>query len=379
MLNYPLFKDGKDPKGYGKNIKMVYQATNCRDFKAPVMECLETKGTSHVVKTTITNYNLENPTIETTQEEATYRRIEEIKEDQTTYIYYVNINDETDIKEILDETVLMRDSLGHISKEIVRVSEEQIIEEETFYHVTSTIKSYTYETTIETSSKAYVNGVNVEDPEDIRTDLEAGTVISYQEDEDGNIITVVEIVTTEDNSYIGVEVQAQDATLYCQTGKIEAVYCEDKIMALEFNIESQGNLKNTMMSYVDADPIKVELYDAGTASFTHTSAKPIIFGSDTCDVHLYRFKVYSSMLSDNDIMSNYIADSLNSTEMVERYERNNILNDQTGILDYEKLSRLYPDLRIILITCPRFTNDKDDKVEGCTVQQIMGNQDPKHN
>ena len=78
----------------------------------------------------------------------------------------------------------MRDSLGHISKEIVRVSEEQIIEEETFYHVTSTIKSYTYETTIETSSKAYVNGVNVEDPEDIRTDLEAGTVISYHEDED---------------------------------------------------------------------------------------------------------------------------------------------------------------------------------------------------
>lgn len=378
-LSYPLFKDGKDAKGYGKNIKMVYKATSCRDFKAPVMECLETKGTSHVVKTTITNYNLENPTIETTQEEATYKKVEEIKEDQTTYTYYVNINDETDKKEVLDETVTMRDSWGHISKIITRNSEEQVVEGETLYHVISTIQSYTYETTIETSSKTYVDGVNVEDSEDIRTDLKAGTVITTEDDDDGNIITVTEVVTTEDNSYIGVKVQAQDATLYCRTGKIEAAYCEDKIMALEFNIESQGDLKNTMMAYVDADPIKVELYDAGTASFTHTSVKPIVFGSDKCDVHLYRFKVYSTMLSDDDIISNYIADAPSATEMVERFERNDILNNQTGVLDYEKLSRLYPELRIILITCPRFTYDKDDKVEGCTVQQIMGNQDPKHN
>jgi hypothetical protein len=79
--------------------------------------------------------------------------------------------------------------------------------------------------------------------------------------------------------------------------------------------------------------------------------------------------------------------------MLERYERNDFLTQNKKYtmrysngasfeypdIDYQKLSQLYPDLRILLITCPRFTYDKDDKVKGCTVQQIMGNGLPEHN
>jgi hypothetical protein len=293
-LDYPLFKDGKDAKSTGKNIKFIYKATNCRDFKAPVMSCMETRGTTHKIEIT---------------------------------------------------TIVTDPDGEEISSNI-----------ETSY---------------------YVNGVNPEDETDIREDLVNGTTEEVSVGEDGNTTTITTVITSE-SSFVGIDVQAQDAILYCQTGKINAVYCEEKTMALEFNIESSGELKNTMTAYTDADPIKVELYDSGTASFVHSKAIPVVFGSDTCDVYIYRFKVYSSMLSDNDIMSNFIADSLNSTEMVERYERNDILN-QNGDLDYQKLSELFPDLRIILITCPRFTNDKNDKVKGCTVQQIMGNGDPLHN
>lgn len=293
-LDYPLFKDGKDAKSTGKNIKFIYKATNCRDFKAPVMSCMETRGTTHKIEIT---------------------------------------------------TIVTDPDGEEISSNI-----------ETLY---------------------YVNGINPEDETDIREDLVNGTTEEVSVGEDGNTTTITTVITSE-SSFVGIDVQAQDAMLYCQTGKINAVYCEEKTMALEFNIESSGELKNTMTAYTDADPIKVELYDGGTASFVHSKAIPIVFGSDSCDVYIYRFKVYSSMLSDNDIMSNFIADSLNSTEMVERYERNDILN-QNGDLDYQKLSELFPDLRIILITCPRFTNDKNDKVKGCTVQQIMGNGDPLHN
>lgn len=297
-LSYPLFKDGRDAKGFGKNIKMAYQATNCREFKAPVMSCIEEKGIVHtkLIETKVTS-----------------------------------VVEEEEVEQITTETIY------------------------------------------------YVNFVNPEDETDILpSDTVDGVTTTTETAEDGTVTETTTTITSE-RSYIGLDVQAQDAVLYCQTGKIEAVYCEDKLMELEFNIESQGNLKNTMTAYTNADPIKIELYDAGTASFTHSKVNPIVFGSDKCDVHLYRFKAYSTMLSDNDIMSNYIADALNATDMVDRFKRNDILNDQTGALDYEKLSRLYPDLRIILITCPRFTNDKNDKVEGCTVQQIMGNQDPKHN
>jgi hypothetical protein len=79
--------------------------------------------------------------------------------------------------------------------------------------------------------------------------------------------------------------------------------------------------------------------------------------------------------------------------MLERYERNDFLTQNKKYtmrysngasfeypdIDYQKLSQLYPDLRILLITCPRFTHDKEDKIKGCTVQQIMGNGIPAHN
>ena len=83
-------------------------------------------------------------------------------------------------------------------------------------------------------------------------------------------------------------------------------------------------------------------------------------------------------MNDTEMMNNYIADSIDADTMVERYERNDIL-DTNGNLDYEKIAALYPELRIILIECSRFTNDKNDKVKGCKVQQIMGNGSEKHN
>ena len=186
---------------------------------------------------------------------------------------------------------------------------------------------------------------------------------------------------------IGVDINAQEAVAYGGSSNIEVPYVEDEIIALEFNIEADkangGN--NLMVGLIDSDPSRAINYDSNTASFNQATitddAKPlpIVFGSDECDVWIYRFKAYNVSLTDTEVMANYIADALNADEMLERYERNNILNDATGELDYNKLANLYPELRIILLTCGEFTKDKDDKIQGCTVQQIMGNGDPKHN
>ena len=114
------------------------------------------------------------------------------------------------------------------------------------------------------------------------------------------------------------------------------------------------------------------------AALSQPVVQPITFGSDTCDVHIYRFKAYDAALSDEDILANHIAEAPTAEEMIARFERNNFM-DENGEIDITKLSQLYPNLRILLITCPRFTNDKKDKVKNCTVQHIMGNGDPKHN
>lgn len=377
-LDYPLFKDGRDPKIYGKNIKFIFKATNCRDFKASVARCLEEKGTYYLFQTTTTTYDLEN-TNEVVEEPIIieYRKI--TAEDGTES--YENTADPKDVLTKLPEgTLEQKDSFGHITKRTTTTAEKKA-EEIDIYVVTTIVTNiyYPIETTI--TSKSYVNGVNPDDSSDIidTSTITPGVTITEEKDENDAVVKTITLEITSDNSYVGIDIQAQDAVLYCQTGKVEAVYCEDKTIALEFNVEENGTLANTMTAYTNADPIKIELYDGGTASFVHTKERRIEFGSDDCDVYIYRFKVYSSMLSDDGIMSNFIADAFNSDEMVSRYERNAILKQDGKTLDYEKLSQLYPDLRIILIECDRFTNDKDDKVKGCTVQQIMGNGDKKHN
>ena len=181
----------------------------------------------------------------------------------------------------------------------------------------------------------------------------------------------------------GIDMNAQDAIIYAGGGKLEIPYCEDERIGLEVNIQKYStksedidNNANQMLVYIDSDPSRMTLYSTPSA-LSQQVVQPITFGSDTCDVHIYRFKAYDAALSDEDILANHIAEAPNAEEMIARFERNNFMKD--GEIDVTTLSQLYPDLRILLITCPRFTNDKKDKVKGCTVQQIMGNGDPKHN
>ena len=181
----------------------------------------------------------------------------------------------------------------------------------------------------------------------------------------------------------GIDMNAQDAVIYAGGGKLEIPYCEDERIGLEVNIQKYStksedidNNANQMLVYIDSDPSRMTLYSTPSA-LAQQVVQPITFGSDTCDVHIYRFKAYDAALNDEDILANHIAEAPNAEEMIARFERNNFMKD--GEIDVTTLSQLYPDLRILLITCPRFTNDKKDKVKGCTVQQIMGNGDPKHN
>lgn len=191
----------------------------------------------------------------------------------------------------------------------------------------------------------------------------------------------VEVEGVKTTSYVGIDIGTQEAMLHAATAALEVQYVEDEKLELEFNISPSGERQNMMLGYINSDPVRVGLY-TDSAVFSQTnyeSGLPITIGCDTCDVHLYRFKAYNEFLSDKAIMQNYIADATNSDDMIKRYENNDILDEAGEELDYNKIAKLYPDLRILLITCPRFTFDKDDKVKGCTVQHLMGNGEVMHN
>ena len=179
-------------------------------------------------------------------------------------------------------------------------------------------------------------------------------------------------LTCIDNN-IGLDMKVEYATVYDTGGSLKSNYCEDTIIEYEFNINKDTDMM-VVMSYEDGTPSKPYEYKE-TSSFKQSTPQPIVIGSEDCDVHIYRIKAYSISLTDTDIKNNFIADARNANEMIARYNRNNIYNENGGLVstsasgDFsaDALMKAAPDLRYIFLEVPQFTNDKDNKIDGCTV------------
>ena len=179
-------------------------------------------------------------------------------------------------------------------------------------------------------------------------------------------------LTCMDNN-IGLDMKVEHATVYNSGGLLKSDYCEDTIIEYEFNINKDTDMM-IVMSYEDGAPSKPCEYTE-TSSFKQSSPKPITIGSEDCDVFIYRMKAYSISLTDTDIKNNFIADARSAEEIIARYNRNQIYNEDgklistsaSGDFSVDALMKAAPDLRYIFLEVPQFTNDKDNKIDGCTV------------
>lgn len=179
--------------------------------------------------------------------------------------------------------------------------------------------------------------------------------------------------TTADN-YIGVQMNVHEAYIYGQADKLHLPYSEEDIIEFEFNISKNTEDVPMVMGYEDGVATAPMVYD-DTYNFTQNTPKVISLGSNDCDLHIYRFKVYNTSLSDRSILNNFIADARNAEEIVSRYERNQIY-DENSQLDPDVLAEKCPWLRIIKLEAPYFTNNKSDKVPNTTIQYIYKDGDP---
>lgn len=156
-------------------------------------------------------------------------------------------------------------------------------------------------------------------------------------------------------------------------------YSENDIIEYEFNINpidtEDEEATAPIMSYEDGTGYRPLLYDASHRLYQYAAdAVPITIGSPDCDVHIYRMKAYTSFLSDADILSNFIADARDSETMLDRYDRNQIY-DENNALTPEFVAAACPDLKIIKIDAPYFTQDKNEMIKNTTVQCIHKNGD----
>lgn len=175
------------------------------------------------------------------------------------------------------------------------------------------------------------------------------------------------------NNSIGLDMKVESANIYSSNGSLYSPYCEEDVIEFEFNINKNTDIP-MVLTYEDGVANRPMIYSSD-ASFMQVNAKPITIGSEDCDVYIYRMKAYSTSLTDRGILSNFIADARNADEMISRYNRNQIY-DENGLLTPETLAEKCPDLRIIMIDAPWFTNDKKNKVDDTNITMIYKNGDP---
>ena len=182
---------------------------------------------------------------------------------------------------------------------------------------------------------------------------------------------------TTGSNHIGIQMNVHEAFIYGQSGQpLHLPYSEEDIIEFEFNISKKTDATPIVMGYEDGVSTCAMIYD-DSHNFTQKTAKVITLGSDDCDLHIYRFKAYDTSLSASGILNNFIADARNAEEMIQRYERNQIYNKDTGKLDPDDLAEKCPWLRIIKISAPHFTTGKKYPVNNTTFEYLY--EDGKNN
>ena len=171
---------------------------------------------------------------------------------------------------------------------------------------------------------------------------------------------------------IGLQMNVHEAYIKSSAKSLYVPYSEEDIIEWEFNINKDTDIP-IIMSYEDGTPCRPMSYTSDY-SFTQESPVGITIGSDDCDVLIYRMKAYNTSLSSQAILTNFICDARTATEMINRYKRNQIY-DENQSLTPEHLAEACPDMRIIMIDAPHFTNNKKDFVKNTTVRCIYKNGD----
>ena len=162
----------------------------------------------------------------------------------------------------------------------------------------------------------------------------------------------------------GLVINAQNSIYTTDSRELSIPYCEDTRMELEYDVwpsSSSIALKEKyIMGWLDGVPCAVAQYGSDGFSQSATDGiTNITIGSDDCDVYIYLVKVYQRHLSDDEHLANFIFDASNATEMIERFQRNDIL-DERGEISWQKVLEKNPKVQVHLYDIPHIPVGKKE-------------------
>lgn len=157
---------------------------------------------------------------------------------------------------------------------------------------------------------------------------------------------------------IGFGLGPQDAFFTNGKNTVNASYVEDKLV----NLAIVYNHSNKLMSIYVNGILTGVMFSTLDDPFTINSSA-IVFNSNVCDIDLYKFRVYHTALSINDIGTNYAVD----LKDVRVYDQNSLAVENTTIneyqFDYQKMldyNEAHPDAPIMPYIIYDTTNSNSD-------------------
>lgn len=153
----------------------------------------------------------------------------------------------------------------------------------------------------------------------------------------------------------GISVTAQKATLKSEQSEISTQYKEDEHVRISFVAEKRAE-NRLMYIYINGIASGVVQYPADD-DFSQVTPVDISVGSSDCTIDLYCIRVYDNDLTRHQVVNNWIADTQDGTDMLDRYNHNDVYDAYGNVV----ISKLPTDLPYLIIECQELPQYKGDK------------------
>ncbi|WP_104804907.1 hypothetical protein [Blautia marasmi] len=153
----------------------------------------------------------------------------------------------------------------------------------------------------------------------------------------------------------GIELTAQRAVLKSEQSEISTQYKEDEHVRISFAVEKRAE-NRLIYCYINGVMSGTVQYPVDD-DFAQVTPVDISIGSNDCTIDLYNIRVYDNDLTRHQMLNNWIADTQDVDEMLDRYTHNNVF-DAYGSIVIAQLPKDLPYLVLEGAELPQYKGDK---------------------
>ena len=153
----------------------------------------------------------------------------------------------------------------------------------------------------------------------------------------------------------GLELTPQKATLKSEQSEISVQYKENEHIRVTFVVEKRAE-NRLVFVFINSIPSGVIEYPTND-DFSQISPVNIAIGSNDATIDLYCIRVYDNDLTRHQVLDNWIADTIDGAEMLDRYSRNNVY-DAYGNITIASLPNYIPYFILNADELPQYKGDK---------------------